>query len=95
MNGKVDCKILILLKMKHAYLCVSAVIFCKKFFAYTVHIELLMVCFLKQSINIHVGPNIYPCQRHARLCFEKFARSNLHSLRRHRGCIVVPSRADI
>ena len=29
------------------------------------------------------------------ICFDKFASLNLHSLMRHQGCIVVPSRVDI
>ena len=41
----------------HAYLNVSAVIFCKQFLAYTVHID-GSVCFLVLSINIQVGLNI-------------------------------------
>ena len=49
------------------------------------------------SINIQVGFNmiLYLCLPHAHLCFDKFAILNLHSLRRHRGCIVVLSRVDI
>ena len=40
-----------------------------------------------QSINIHVGLNIYLyiCVNYMHICFDKFAPLNLHSLRRHRG----------
>ena len=47
-----------------------------------------------QSINIHVGLNLYLWQLHADLCFDKFAPLNLHSLRRRLGCIVVLSKVD-
>ena len=44
---------------KNAYLSVSAVMFCKQFLAYTVHID--RSAFIMQSINIQVGLNIYLC----------------------------------
>ena len=48
-------------KINHLnFLNVSAVMFCKQFLAYTVHID-ESALLINQSINIHVDLNIYLC----------------------------------
>ena len=71
---------MIFLKKKHAYLSVSAVMFSKPFLVYTVHIDWFYHAIYKHLLS--VGLNIY---LYAHLCFDKLARLNLHSLKRHRG----------
>ena len=79
---------------KHAYLSVFAVMFCKQFLAYTVHID---GC--NHAIHTHSSRSqhisVLTTSTFSHLCFDNFTPLNLHCLRRRRGCIVVPSRVDI